>query len=350
MHTTVPGFVLKPMFAFRHTTLADDLDAADRLAEYLGTGDGPDAAVTLPRVTVAVTGSSGTVGTQLCALLSTTGHRVIRLVRHSGSLADDERRWEPDSPDPDLLAGVDVLIHLAGKPIAGRFTDAHLRGVRDSRVGPSRDLAHLVAGSAVPVVVSASAIGYYGADRGTEVLDESAARGEGPLADIVGDWEASWDEARGAGARVTVVRTGLVQSGGGGLLPMLSGVVCSGFGGRLGSGAQWFPWIALDDLLDIYHRAALDPAVCGPVNAVAPGGMTNADYTRSLGRVLHRPTVLPVPEVGPELLLGKRGAAELALANQRAIPAALNALGHRFRYPRLEPALEHELLKEPLHA
>ena len=238
-----------------------------------------------------------------------------------------------------------MLIHLAGAPIAGRFTDKHLAKVRDSRVGPSRKLAELVAASRVEAVVSASAVGYYGADRGTELLDESAPPGSGPLADIVRDWEAAWAPAREAGIRVTCVRTGLVQAGGGGLLPILAGITSTGLGGRLGDGGQWFPWIALDDLLDVYHRAAVDPALEGAVNAVAPGGVDNAEYTRTLARVLRRPAAIPVPKVAPSLVLGGRGAEELAFANQRAIPAALQAAGHEFRFPDLEKALRHELLR-----
>ena len=238
-----------------------------------------------------------------------------------------------------------MLIHLAGAPIAGRFTKKHLAKVRDSRVGPSRKLAEVAATAGVEAVVSASAVGYYGSDRGTEQLAEGAPSGFGPLADIVEAWEEAWDPAREAGVRVTNVRTGLVQAGGGGLLPILARITSTGLGGRLGDGDQWMPWIALDDVLDIYHRAALDPNVSGPVNAVAPGGVDNAAYTKVLAEVLKRPAAIPVPKRAPRMLLGEAGARELAFANQRAIPRALEELGHEFRFPDLEGALRHELLR-----
>lgn len=336
----VPRRALEGVFAYRATVLGGDLDAADRLARIAG-GSRDDA---LPSRTIAVTGASGTVGTALCALLSTSGHRVVRLSRTPGG-GPGSRTWDPSAPAGDLLDGVDVLIHLAGAPIAGRFTDKHLAKVRDSRVGPSRRLAEVAAAAGVGAVVSASAVGYYGPDRGEEVLDEGAAAGEGPLADIVRDWEDAWDPAREAGVRVTTVRTGLVLAGGGGLLPILAGITSTGLGGRLGDGGQWFPWVALDDILDIYHRAALDPGMSGPVKAVSPGGVDNAAFTRVLADVLGRPAAIPVPKAAPALLLGGRGADELAFANQRAVPRALEDMGHMFRFPGLEAALRHELLR-----
>ncbi|ANI93049.1 TIGR01777 family oxidoreductase [Dietzia timorensis] len=345
----IPALGLESLFAFRHTVLAADLAAADRLAGYLDLGHGTDSGRLLPHRTIAVTGSSGTVGSALCALLTTSGHRVIRLVRSPReAAAPDTRHWDPARPSPRLLDDVDALIHLAGEPIAGRFTDKHLEAVRSSRVEPTRALAHAVAAAGTPVVVSASAVGYYGPDRGREILTETSVRGDGPLAAIVGEWERAWDPAREAGARVSVIRTGLVQAGGGGLLPMLARIVSTGLGGRLGKGNQWFPWIALDDLLDIYHRAVLDPDLAGPINAVAPGGVDNAEFTKTLAKVLRRPAAIPVPKFGPALLLGSSGADELAFANQRVEPAALVDAGHIFRYNDLEPALRHELAREEL--
>ncbi|WP_295623941.1 TIGR01777 family oxidoreductase [uncultured Corynebacterium sp.] len=330
----VPGRSLEGVFAYRAAVLEGDFAAADRLGEAL-----------TPR-TIAVTGATGTVGSALCALLSTSGHDVVKLSRESSS-EPGTRTWDPEAPAADLLDGIDVLIHLAGAPIAGRFTDKHLATVRDSRVGPSRKLADLAVKAGVGAIVSASAVGFYGADRGTEVLDEDAPVGSGPLAEIVRDWEEAWDPARDAGIRVATIRTGLVQSGGGGLLPILAGITSTGLGGKLGDGGQWFPWIALDDLLDVYHRAALDTGLSGPINAVAPGGVDNAEYTRTLARVLRRPAAIPVPKVAPAVLLGGRGADELAFANQRAVPRALEAADHVFRFPDLEAALRHELLRRP---
>ncbi|MGB9308400.1 MAG: TIGR01777 family oxidoreductase, partial [Mycobacterium sp.] len=282
----------------------------------------------------------GLVGSALTAFLSTGGHRVIRLVR--GAPKDGERRWNPDDPDPELLAGVDAVLHLAGASIAGRFTDSHRNAIRDSRIGPTRKLAE-VAGRSATVLISASAVGYYGYDRGDDTLTEDSDRGDGFLADVVADWEDATAPAEQAGVRVVRVRTGIVQSPRGGTLRLMRPLFSAGLGGRLGDGRQWLPWIGIDDLIDIYYRALWDTALSGPVNAVAPQPVRNADYTRTLAHVVHRPAVLPVPSLGPQLLLGKQGARELALASQRVLPGRLSQAGHRFRQPDLETALRHLL-------
>lgn len=332
--TVVPAAALRPMFVYRHAQLADDL-AAHRDAAAAGLGS----------LTVAVTGAGGLVGSALTAFLSTGGHRVIRLVRRPAT-GPQERQWNPSSPDPGLLSGVDAVVHLAGESIAGRFTAEHRKVIRDSRIEPTRALAE-VAGRTLDggpkVFVAASAIGFYGYDRGSVELDESSGRGDGFLADVVADWEAATGPAAAAGLRVVNIRTGVVQSAAGGTLRLLRPLFAAGLGGRLGSGAQWLSWIGLDDLLDVYHRALYDERLTGPVNAVAPEPVTNAEYTAALGRVLHRPTLLPVPSFGPRLLLGEQGVRELAEADQRVRPGALLALGHRFRRPGIEAALAHEL-------
>ncbi|CAJ1494400.1 TIGR01777 family oxidoreductase [[Mycobacterium] kokjensenii] len=329
----IPAALLRPMFVYRHRQLADDLAAHQRAAEH-GMGS----------MTVAVTGSSGLVGSALTAFLSTGGHRVIRLVRHSPR-NPEERQWNPDDPDRNLLAGVDAVIHLAGASIAGRFTDAHRRAVRDSRIEPTRRLAELAGGvaSGPAAFICASAIGYYGYDRGEQTLTEDSSRGEGFLADVVADWEAALAPAEESGIRVVRVRTGTVQSPRGGTLQLMRPLFAAGLGGRLGDGRQWLSWIGIDDLVDVYHRALWDTGLSGPVNAVAPNPVRNRDYTKTLGHVLHRPTVVPVPGLGPRALLGAQGARELACANQRVSPARLLAAGHRFRTPDLEPALRHLL-------
>jgi uncharacterized protein len=331
--TPVPGSVLRPMFAYRHRQLADDL-AAHRMAAEHG----------LAPATVAVTGSSGLVGAALTAFLRTGGHRVIQLVRGTAK-GDDERRWNPDDPDPALFAGVDAVIHLAGASIAGRFTDGHRKAIRDSRIGPTRRLAELVgrAGERPAVLISASAIGYYGYDRGDETLTEDSDRGDGFLADVVAEWEDATEPAEQAGVRVVRVRTGIVQSPRGGTLRLMRPLFSAGLGGRLGDGRQWLSWIGIDDLVDVYHRALWDTALSGPVNAVAPQPVRNSEYTHILAHVLHRPAVLPVPSLGPRLLLGEQGARELACASQRVIPRRLSQTGHRFRQPGLEQALRHLL-------
>ena len=334
--TTVPGAALRSTFAYRHRQLAEDL-AAHADAADAGAGS----------LVVAVTGSSGLVGTALSAFLSTGGHRVIRLVR--GAPADaGERQWDPNRPAADLLEGVDAVVHLAGESIAGRFTEQHRRAIRDSRIEPTRRLAETAAGTpGLKAFVCASAIGFYGHDCGDRLLDEDRPRGQGFLADVVADWEAATGPAADAGLRVVTVRTGIVQAAAGGTLRLLRPLFAAGLGGRLGSGRQWLSWIGIDDLLDIYYRALYDTRLAGPVNAVAPNPVRNTDYTRALAQTLHRPALLPVPSIGPRLLLGKQGAVELAEADQRVAPVKLQSLGHRFRQPTVADALGHQLGHDP---
>jgi uncharacterized protein (TIGR01777 family) len=333
VETPVPAAVLRSMFVYRHRQLTDDL-AAHRTATQHG----------LAPSTIAVTGASGLVGSALTAFLTTGGHRIIRLVRHPET-ASDQRQWNPDDPHPELLAGVDAVIHLAGASIAGRFTEAHRRAVRDSRIEPTRRLAELTAHTTdgPKVFVSASAVGFYGSDRGDQILTEDSEPGDGFLADVVTDWEAALASAERAGIRVVKVRTGIVQSPAGGVLRLLRPLFAAGLGGRVGNGRQWFPWIGIDDLIDIYHRGVWDTGLSGPVNAAAPEPTRNADYTRVLAHVLHRPAILPVPALGPRILLGDQGARELACASQRMTPTRLHDSGHRFRHPDLESALRHLL-------
>ena len=357
VETPLPARVLRPMFAYRHRQLAEDLAAQARAREL-----DPEP------LTIAVTGSGGLIGTALTALLSTGGHHVIRLVRRPPRHAG-ERYWRPEDPGPDLLSGVDAVIHLAGASIGGRFTPGRKQEIRDSRILPTRRLAELAAATAatgatdgtaagagggetggtrgVRVFVTASAIGIYGPDRGDEVLTEASAPGDGFLADVVAGWEDASSPATRAGLRTVQVRTGLVQTPRGGMLRLLYPLFAAGLGGRLGTGQQWLSWIGLDDLLDIYLRAVLDPALSGPVNAVAPAPVRNADYTATLAGLLHRPALLPVPALGPRLLLGGEGARELAQASQYVRPQRLIDAGHQFRHADLETAMRHMLGREP---
>ena len=333
--TPLPARALRSMFVYRHRQLAGDLAALARARAIC-----PDT------LTIAVTGSGGLIGTALTALLTTSGHRVIRLVRrlprHAG-----ERYWRPEDPSPQLLDGVDAVIHLAGASIGGRFTPERKNEIRDSRILPTRLLAELAAATAargapgLRAFVVASAIGIYGPDRGEEILTEASPRGAGFLADVVADWEDATTLAAAAGIRTVRVRTGIVQTPRGGMLRLLSPLFAAGLGGRLGHGQQWLAWIGLDDLLDVYLRAVLDPGLHGAVNAVAPEPVRNIDYTRTLAGVLHRPAVLPVPGFGPRLLLGEEGAREIAQASQYVRPERLIEAGHRFRQPDLEGALRH---------
>ncbi|RDH75914.1 TIGR01777 family protein [Mycolicibacterium moriokaense] len=331
--TTIPAAALRPTFVYRHRQLADDL-AAHRDAAAAGA---------TPMV-VALTGASGLVGSALSAFLTSGGHHVIRLVRRPAR-GKDERQWRPEAPAPDLLSGVDAVVHLAGASIAGRFTDAHKAAIRDSRIEPTRRLAQAAADSddGPGVFVSASAVGIYGYDRGDAVLCEESVRGDGFLADVVSDWEAATRPASEAGLRTAAVRTGIVQAAAGGTLRLLRPLFLAGLGGRLGSGRQWLSWIGLDDLLDVYYRALYDARVSGPVNAVGPTPVRNDEYTRALADVLHRPALVPVPSFGPRLLLGSQGARELAEADQRVVPTKLTELGHRFRHPTIADTLAHQL-------
>jgi uncharacterized protein len=337
VETPLPARILRPVFAWRHRQLAADLAALGRARQ-----------VSRDSLTVAVTGSSGLIGSALAALLTTSGHRVIRLVRRPPRHAG-ERYWQPEDPGPELLDGVDAVIHLAGASIGGRFTPERKNQIRDSRILPTRLLAEraeqATAGAEprLRAFVSASAIGIYGPDRGEEILTETSPRGEGFLADVVAGWEDATAAAAAAGIRTVQVRTGIVQTPRGGLLRLLRPLFEAGLGGRLGTGQQWLAWIALDDLLDIYLRAVLDPGLSGPVNAVAPEPARNADYTRTLAGVLRRPAALPVPGFGPQLLLGSEGARELAQASQHVRPERLIQAGHRFRQPELDGALRHLL-------
>ena len=331
----LPARTLRSMFVYRHRQLAGDLAALARARAIC-----PDP------LTIAVTGSGGLIGTALTALLTTSGYQVVRLVRRPPQDAG-ERYWRPEDPAEDLLTGIDAVIHLAGASIGGRFTPERKNEIRASRILPTRLLAELAAAGTTSgpgglrAFVSASAIGIYGPDRGEEILTEDSARGGGFLADVVADWEDATTPAAAAGIRTVRVRTGIVQTPRGGMLRLLGPLFEAGLGGRLGSGKQWLAWIGLDDLLDIYLRAVLDPGLSGPVNAVAPEPVRNIDFTRTLASVLRRPALLPVPGFGPRLLLGDEGAREIAQASQHVRPGRLIAAGHQFRAPELAGALRH---------
>jgi uncharacterized protein (TIGR01777 family) len=294
---------------------------------------------------VLISGATGLIGSALIPELKGGGHRVIRLSR-SRSSAEDTIRWDPASGvlDPSRLGGIDAVVHLAGESIAeGRWTPEKKRRIMESRREGTRLLSETLAGLSGPpeVMVSASAVGYYG-DRGNELLREESEPGSDFLAEVCKAWEASADPAREAGIRVVHPRMGIVLSTKGGALGRTLPVFKLGGGGRIGSGRQWWSWVTLDDVVGIIIHALTGRSVEGPVNVGSPNPLTNAEYTKVLGKVLNRPTVFPLPARVARLALGELAEA-LLLASQRMEPARLKETGYEFRYPELEGALRHLL-------
>jgi uncharacterized protein len=289
---------------------------------------------------VAVTGASGMVGEALVPQLGADGHTVQRLVRSREAAGGGDVYWSPSAGEIDAAAleGVDAVVHLAGENLGHRWTAERKRRIRASRVEGTRLLAETLAGLARPpaVLVSASAVGYYG-DRGDELLDEAAPLGEGFLAEVVRDWEAAAEPARTAGIRVVHPRMGVVLSASGGALARLLLPFRLGVGGPVGSGRQWLSWITRADAVAVIVRALSDEELRGPVN-VAAGAVRFGDFARALGRVLHRPALLPVPAPALRLVFGEMADATL-LASARVDAAVLRSRGHRFLHPELEGAL-----------
>ncbi len=293
---------------------------------------------------VAVTGSTGLIGTALVRRLTGEGHQVLRLVR-SRPQGPQQAHWDPAAGriDAGALAGADAVVHLAGKGIGDnlRWTRRVKREILDSRVQGTRLLATTLAGlgGGPRVLVCASGIHYYG-DHGDELLTEQSASGQGFLAEVCRRWEAAADPARAAGIRVVHLRTALVQAANGVLARQFL-LFRLGLGGRLGSGRQWWSWIALDDVVGLYRHALATAELAGPVNAAAPNPVTNAEHAATVARVLRRPALLHVPRFGPRLLLGDLG--DVLFDSIRVQPAVALASGYRFAFPELEPALRHAL-------
>jgi uncharacterized protein (TIGR01777 family) len=257
-----------------------------------------------------------------------------------------EVQWNPAAVDAAPFEGADAVVHLAGENIAGgRWTAERKQKILDSRKDGTRNLAQSIAaaGRKPEVLVSASAVGIYG-NRGDEVLTESSASGDGFLAGVSRAWEEALAAARAAGVRVVSPRIGVVLDGKGGALPKMALPFKFGAGGRVGSGKQWMSWITLDDLVRLLIFAMTNRDLQGPVNAVAPQAVTNAEFTRTLARVLHRPAIFPAPAFAMRLLLGEM-ADELLLSGQRVEPKVAMERGFRFQYPQLETALAHVLTK-----
>jgi uncharacterized protein (TIGR01777 family) len=290
---------------------------------------------------VAISGASGFLGTALVAAFEAEGIRVLRLVRRP-STARNEIAWDPESGQIDSarLEGVEAVVHLAGESIAAaRWTAERKQRIRQSRVRGTTLLAGALAGLAAKprVLVSVSGIGIYG-DRGDDVLDEGYGPGTGFLAEVGRAWEASADAARQAGIRVVHPRFGMVLHPTGGALAKMLPPFRLGLGGQLGNGLQWMSWISRRDAVGVIRAAIALDSLSGPVNAVSPNPVRNAEFTRLLAAAVHRPAIAAVPAFALELMFGEL-AKEALLTSQRAVPARLQAAAHGFQDPDLGPAL-----------
>lgn len=321
---------------FRLDTERLDLELMEALAR-----DGRGQPI--PPRRVLITGSTGLIGSELRTLLSVMGHQPLSAVRRAAR-APDELSWDLDTGAVQATAPLDAVVHLAGELLtAGRLDDAHLGRVRRSRVEATKSL---VAGLAAlrprpSVFISASAVGYYG-ERGVEALDEDSPAGQGLLARLCTDWEDAARAAEAHGMRTAMVRFGIVLSPRGGALARQLPLFLAGLGGPLAGGRMFQPALAVDDAAAVLARALFDERVAGPLNAVPPQPVDNATFARTLGRVLGRPALMPVPALALRLAMG-RLADEAVLASTRALPKRLQELGHRFRHPDLDAALRHVL-------
>ncbi len=296
---------------------------------------------------ILITGASGLVGSAVIPVLTTAGHQVTRLVRSQPKLVD-ELQWGPLTGIRDLarLEGLDAVIHLAGENIAaGRWTEEQKRRIRDSRVTGTQTLCTALTQLALPpkVLISASAMGYYG-DRGEEILHEESPPGHGFLPEVCIAWEEATKPAEKSGIRVVLLRIGIVLSPTGGALAKMLFPFKLGLGGVVGSGQQYMSWIALDDVIGAISHALTTETLWGPVNCVAPNPVTNREFTKTLGQVLNRPTLFPVPAFALRLVLGEM-AEDLLLSGARIEPRRLLETQYRFQYPQLEGALRHVLGK-----
>lgn len=323
---------MRRLFRFRNQRLEQDLA---RHAAYGG-----------PRLRVAVTGAGGFIGSALRRFLTTGGHEVLPVVRRRPDRDRGEVYWDPMERriEGRRLEGVDALVHLAGESLSrGRWTPARKRAIWQSRVVGTRLLADTLNRLRTPprVFVSSSAIGYYG-DRGSERLVEASRPGRGFLADLCREWEGEALGAKRSGARVVVLRTGLVLSPAGGALGTMLLPFKLGIGGRLGPGRQYVSWIDHDDLVALIFHAIVTPSLRGPVNATAPHPVTNATFTTRLGHALRRPTLLPVPALAVKGVFGEMGAA-LLLDGARVLPEAAAASGFRFDFEGVGESLAFQL-------
>ena len=324
---------IERMLRYRHDVTREDLAAHSKF------GDGP-------RLTIAVTGSHGLIGSALVPFLMTGGHRVVRLVRSRPAPADV--LWDAATGrfDPEALGSVDAVIHLAGENVAAaRWTESQKRRIRESRLRTTGGLSQALAAldRPPPVLVCASAIGFYG-DRADETVTEDSSAGTGFLADLTRDWEAATEPAVARHIRVVHTRFGVVLSPRGGALKAMLPVFRVGLGGRLGPGSQWMSWISIDDTIGAINHALHTADLSGPVNVVAPAAVRNRAFAETLAKVLGRPALGPVPAPVLRLAVGQM-ADEALLASARVTPLRLNGTGYHFRHSTLEAALSHVLGK-----
>lgn len=325
---------LERMFRYRHRITAGDLCLHQK---YSGG---------LP-MKIAITGSTGLVGSALVPFLTTGGHHVTRIVRTS--TADADAVWNPGTGQIDAgrLEGLDAVVHLAGENIAARRWSTEQKArIRDSRVQGTKLLSETLAKLQWPprVLISASAIGYYG-DQGERELTEENPSGSGFLPEVCREWEAATAAAKKAGIRVVQLRFGVILSPRGGALAKMLTPFRFGLGGRIGNGRQWMSWIALDDVVGCIHHALATDSLHGPVNCVATNPVTNREFTKTLGKVLWRPTLFPLPGFMARLVFGEM-ANELLLASTRVLPRALLDSSYRYLYGDLASALRHLLGKD----
>jgi uncharacterized protein (TIGR01777 family) len=296
-------------------------------------------------VRIVVSGATGLIGGALTRRLTREGHEVVPLVRRTPQPSEHAIAWDParGTIDRAALEGCDAVVHLAGENVFGRWTGAKKRRIRESRVAGTRLVSDAIAAlqRRPGVLLAASAVGYYG-DQGAVELTEQSSRGADFLADVARDWETATAPASRAGVRVANLRFGVVLDPSGGVLAKMLPAFRLGLGGPIGNGAQYFPWIALEDALGaILHLLATD-SLSGPVNVTAPHPVTQLEFVRTLGRVLRRPAVLPLPSFALRLAFG-REAADMMGSGQRVLPARLLASGYGFKFGDLEPALRQLL-------
>ncbi|MEM1349177.1 MAG: TIGR01777 family oxidoreductase [Myxococcota bacterium] len=325
--------MLDRMFTFRHRRTMNDLDRHALFADR-------------PRQTVAITGASGLIGTDLSAFLTTGGHTVKRLVRRDAA-GDEEISWKPSAQKIDAasLEGMDAVVHLAGAGVADKpWTESYKRTILESRTKGTTLLAETLANleRKPRVFISASAIGYYG-DRGGELLTEEEPAGDGFLAEVCEAWEASTKAASDAGIRVVRLRIGLVCSAKGGLIHRLLLPFKMGVGGRLGDGHQYMSWVSLDDVVGAIHHAMWTEELEGPVNVTAPTPVTNREFTRAFGAAVGRPTFIPVPRFGLRAVFGEEMTSQVFFSSQRVQPKRLEDTGFGFTFTSLEEALRYTL-------